>query len=121
MILSLKEDLFLNQLISRALLVNIQFVFSFWDLSENGNQKIIQIDIADNNAKTIGTKYLRHQQEVLNNWFERPKNSNEHILPPLSNTLTVKTDNTDTRRIERDPIFWALFVARETIFKMQSM
>jgi len=77
--------------------------FLIWDLSENGNQKIIPIDIADNNAKTIGTKYLRliNKKEVLNNWFERPKNSNEHILPPLSNALTVKTDNTDTRHRAR--------------------
>ena len=37
----------------------------------------------------------------MNNWFPRPQNTNEYILPPLSNGITVKDDNTDTRHRAR--------------------
>jgi hypothetical protein len=73
--------------------------FLIWNLSKNGDSKTIEIDITNNEAQTIGVKHLRliEKKDVLNNWFPRPQNSNEFILPPLSNAITVKNGNTDTR------------------------
>ena len=77
--------------------------FLIWNLSKQGENKTVEIDIADEQAKTIGVKYLKlnDKKEVLNNWFPRPQNSNNYILPPLSNGLTVKEDNLDTRHRAR--------------------
>jgi hypothetical protein len=41
------------------------------------------------------------KKDVLNNWFPRPQNTKDYILPPLSNGITVKNDNTDTRHRAR--------------------
>ena len=77
--------------------------FLIWNLSKNGDCKTIEIDITNNEAKTIGVKHLRliEKKDVLNHWFPRPQNSNEFILPPLSNAITVKDGNTDTRHRAR--------------------
>jgi hypothetical protein len=77
--------------------------FLIWNLSKNGDGKTIEIDITNNEAQTIGVKHLRliEKKDVLNNWFPRPQNSNEFILPPLSNAITVKDGNTDTRHRAR--------------------
>jgi hypothetical protein len=77
--------------------------FLIWDLSKKGYHKIVDIDISNDDAETIGVKHLRliDKKDVLNNWFERPQNSNDFILPPLSNGITVKHDNLDTRHRAR--------------------
>lgn len=77
--------------------------FLIWNLSQNGESKTIEIDITNNEAQTIGVKHLRliEKKDVLNKWFKRPQNSNEFILPPLSNGITVKDANTDTRHRAR--------------------
>jgi hypothetical protein len=77
--------------------------FLLWNLSKESKSKTIKIDIANEKALNIGIKHLAliEKKDVLNKWFERPKNSNEYILPPLSNGITVKSDNTDTRHRAR--------------------
>jgi hypothetical protein len=77
--------------------------FLIWNLSERIKKKKIEIDISNNEAETIGVKHLRliKKEDVLNNWFVRPQNSAEYILPPLSNGITIKYDNTDTRHRAR--------------------
>jgi hypothetical protein len=92
--------------------------FLIWNLSKPGGSKTIEIDIADTEAKTIGVKHLRliDKGDVLNNWFPRPKNSAAHILPPLSNGITVKHGNTDTRHRAR-PDFLASICSKGNDFQ----
>jgi hypothetical protein len=77
--------------------------FLIWDLSKKQQKKEIQIDIANENAQNIGVKHLKliEKKDVLNNWFKRPKNSQDYILPPLSNGITVKEGNKDRRHRAR--------------------
>lgn len=77
--------------------------FLIWNLSKPSQTKIVEIDIANEDAQTIGVKLLQliEKKDVLNNWFPRPQNTNDYILPPLSNGITVKNDNTDTRHRAR--------------------
>ncbi len=77
--------------------------FLIWNLFKKGKTKTIEIDISADDAETIGIKHLRliNKKDVLNNWFERPQNTNDFILPPLSNGITVKHDNLDTRHRAR--------------------
>jgi hypothetical protein len=79
-----------------------------WNLSKTSQAKTVEIDISYEVAQTIGVKHLNliEKKDVLNNWFPRPQNSNDYILPPLSNGITVKNDNTDTRHRAR-PVFLA--------------
>lgn len=78
--------------------------FLIWDLSKARKDKTIKIDIANDNAVTVGIKHLQlvNKIDVLNNWFERPANSNEYILPPLSNGITVRDTYIDTRHRARE-------------------
>ncbi len=64
----------------------------------------MEIDISNETGVTVGVKHLQliEKSDVLNNWFERPANSNEYILPPLSNGITVREKNTDTRHRARE-------------------
>ncbi|HCT55528.1 MAG TPA: hypothetical protein DF712_24050, partial [Balneola sp.] len=80
--------------------------------------KSISIDIADESAKTIGTKHLQliEKGDVINKWFERPKNSNEYILPPLSNGISVRENNSDTRHRAR-PDFLASICSKGNDFQ----
>ncbi|MHB8260935.1 MAG: hypothetical protein ACYDCN_03820 [Bacteroidia bacterium] len=77
--------------------------FLIWNLSKTGEKKTITIDIANEESRSVGVKHLRliDKKDVLNNWFKRPQNSNEYILPPLSNGIKVKEGNTDTRHRAR--------------------
>lgn len=77
--------------------------FLIWNLDKEKQEKTIEIDIANENAQTIGIKHLQltDKKNVLNNWFPRPQNSNDFILPPLSNGITVKGENTDIRHRAR--------------------
>ncbi len=77
--------------------------FMIWNLSKKMQHKTIQIDISNNNGLNIGTKHIQliSKKEVLNNWFKRPKNSNDYILPPFSNGISIKVENTDIRHRAR--------------------
>lgn len=77
--------------------------FLIWNLSKPRDNKTVEIDISNEEGQSMGIKHLQliGKQDVLNNWFTRPQNSNDYILPPLSNGLTVKNDNTDTRHRAR--------------------
>ena len=77
--------------------------FLIWNLSKKRRNEQIEIDIANSEGATIGVKHLKliNKKDVLNNWFPRPKNSNNYILPPLSNGITVKSKNADTRHRAR--------------------
>lgn len=77
--------------------------FLIWNLGLPRDKDTIEIDISNNNGNTIGVKHLRliSKKDVLNNWFIRPQNSNEYILPALSNGITVKYENTDIRHRAR--------------------
>ena len=92
--------------------------FLIWDLSKKGDTKSIEIDIANDDAKTIGVKHVRliDKKDVLNNWFTRPENTNKFILPPLSNGITVKEDNTDIRHRSR-PDFLASICSKGNDFQ----
>lgn len=97
---------------------NFPIGFLIWNLSHKGVTKTIEIDITDNNAQTIGVKHLKliEKKDVLNSWFTRPQNSNDYILPPLSNGITVKSDNTDTRHRAR-PDFLASICSKGNDFQ----
>lgn len=77
--------------------------FLISNLSKPGDTKTVKIDIANDQAETVGVKHLQliDKKDVLNNWFKRPQNSKDYILPPLSNGITVKYENTDTRHRAR--------------------
>lgn len=82
---------------------NYPIGFLIWNLSKAGETKTVEIDISNEQAETIGVKHLQliEKENVLNNWFPRPQNSNDYILPPLSNGITVKNGNIDTRHRAR--------------------
>jgi hypothetical protein len=92
------------------------------ELIKKSEAKTVEIDIANSSAQTIGIKHLRliDKKDVLNNWFLRPQNSNDYILPALSNGITVKNDNTDTRHRAR-PDFLASVCSKGNDFQMLSM
>lgn len=77
--------------------------FLIWNFSKTSQAKTVEIDIANEYAQNVGVKYLQliEKKDVLNNWFPRPQNTNDCILPPLSNGISVKNDNTDTRHRAR--------------------
>jgi len=77
--------------------------FLIWDLGKASGQTVVEIDIANREGETVGVKHLRliEKSDVLNNWFPRPSNSAEYIMPPLSNGITVKEGNTDIRHRAR--------------------
>jgi len=74
-----------------------------WNLSKKGEAKSVEIDISDSRGVTVGVKHLRliKKNDVLNNWFPRPQNSKDYILPALSNGITVTDGNIDTRHRAR--------------------
>ncbi|MGI8670525.1 MAG: hypothetical protein ACR2J3_11885, partial [Aridibacter sp.] len=78
--------------------------FLIWNLSKPRDKKSVEIDIANEDAFTVGVKHLQliDKKDILNNWFERPANSNEYILPPLSNGITVRENHIDTRHRARE-------------------
>ncbi|MDZ4844584.1 MAG: hypothetical protein SH857_03440 [Chitinophagales bacterium] len=84
--------------------------YLIWNLSKPRESKSVEIDIANEEAQTIGVKHLRliEKEDVLNNWFERPQNSKDFILPPLSNGITVKHCNADTRHRARPDFLGSL-------------
>ncbi|MCG8786395.1 hypothetical protein G1K52_11560 [Tenacibaculum finnmarkense] len=92
--------------------------FLLWNLSKEREQKSIAIDITDDSAKTIGAKHLQliDKGDVINKWFERPKNSNDYILPPLSNGISVRANNTDIRHRAR-PDFLASICSKGNDFQ----
>lgn len=92
--------------------------FLIWNLSKPGEKKSVEIDIADITGATIGVKHLQliEKKDVLNNWFKRPLNSNDYILPALSNGITVKDGNTDTRHRAR-PDFLASICSKGNDFQ----
>lgn len=92
--------------------------FLIWNLSNPGETKSVEIDISNDEGATIGVKHLRliEKKDVLNNWFTRPQNSNNYILPALSNGITVKAGNTDTRHRAR-PDFLASICSKGNDFQ----
>jgi hypothetical protein len=77
--------------------------FSIWNLSKRGKSKTVEIDILNDDTRTIGVKHLRliGKDDVLNKWVSRPQNSGNYILPALSNGINVKEGNIDTRHRAR--------------------
>ena len=92
--------------------------FLVWNLSKQSDSRTIEIDIANEKAINIGVKHLAliEKKDVINNWFERPKNSNDYILPPLSNGVKVKDNNTDSRHRAR-PDFLASICSKGNDFQ----
>ncbi|HOZ68945.1 MAG TPA: hypothetical protein PLB49_03600 [Chitinophagaceae bacterium] len=92
--------------------------FLIWNLSKHGERKSVEIDISNSEAATIGVKHLQliKRKDVLNYWFQRPQNSNDYILPALSNGITVKDGNTDTRHRAR-PDFLASICSKGNDFQ----
>ncbi|HRO41797.1 MAG TPA: hypothetical protein PL009_03130 [Flavipsychrobacter sp.] len=94
--------------------------FLIWNLSKKrtAKQAEIQLDIANDDAETVGIKHLRliSATDVLNNWVQRPQNSNNYILPALSNAITVKSGNIDTRHRAR-PDFLASICSKGNDFQ----
>jgi len=77
--------------------------FSIWNLSKKRKSNQVIFDIASQDGLNIGIKHLKliAKKDVINFWFKRPKNSKNYILPPLSNGITVKEKNADTRHRAR--------------------
>ncbi len=79
--------------------------FLIWDLSHSRplGVKTVPLDICNNDGVVVGEKHLSliQTEDVLNKWFSRPQNSNQYILPPLSNAITVKDGNVDRRHRAR--------------------
>jgi hypothetical protein len=92
--------------------------FLIWNLSKPNKSEMVEIDIANDEGETIGVKNLRliDKKDVLNNWVIRPQNSKTYILPPLSNGITVKKDNEDTRHRAR-PDFLASICSKGNDFQ----
>lgn len=92
--------------------------FLIWNLSKKSETKYIEIDIANEQAETIGIKHLQliDKKDVINNWVTRPQNSNDYILPAMSNGITVKDGNTDTRHRAR-PDFLASICSKGNDFQ----
>jgi hypothetical protein len=97
---------------------NFPISFLIWNLSKKSEAKSVEIDIANSSGATIGIKHLRliEKNDVLNNWFKRPQNSNDYILPAMSNGITVKDGNTDTRHRAR-PDFLASICSKGNDFQ----
>jgi hypothetical protein len=97
---------------------NFPISFLIWNLSKKSEAKSVEIDIANSSGATIGVKHLRliEKNDVLNNWFKRPQNSNDYILPAMSNGITVKDGNTDTRHRAR-PDFLASICSKGNDFQ----
>lgn len=92
--------------------------FLIWNLSKQRVKNTVEIDISNENAENIGVKHLKliNKNEVLNKWFERPQNSKQHILPPLSNGITIKEGNKDKRHRAR-PDFLASICSKGNDFQ----
>lgn len=92
--------------------------FLIWDLSQKGKDKYIKIDISNKYGENEGIKHLKliEKNDVINNWFDRPQNSNNYILPPLSNGIKVKEDNEDIRHRAR-PDFLASICSKGNDFQ----
>ena len=77
--------------------------FLIWNLSKQRENKLVKIDISNVEAQTVGVKHLKliAKKDVINNWFKRPQNSKNYILPALSNGINIKEGNTDTRHRAR--------------------
>jgi len=92
--------------------------FLIWNLAKPRDKNVIEVDILGNNANAIGVKHLRliNKKDVLNNWFTRPQNSSNYILPPLSNGITIRLDNADTRHRAR-PDFLASICSKGNDFQ----
>ncbi|MCB0471746.1 MAG: hypothetical protein KDC55_12240 [Ignavibacteriae bacterium] len=92
--------------------------FLIWNLQEPRSNNIINVDISNSTGTTIGIKHLKliDKKDVLNNWFNRPENSKDYILPALSNGITVKQGNADTRHRAR-PDFLASICSKGNDFQ----
>ncbi|MBK7104797.1 MAG: hypothetical protein IPH62_05895 [Ignavibacteriae bacterium] len=92
--------------------------FLLWNLEKKNNINKIQLEICNDESKSIGYKYISliTKNDVINKWFSRPENSKDFILPPLSNGITVKEDNTDTRHRAR-PDFLASICSKGNDFQ----
>jgi len=94
--------------------------FLIWNLSQKRekNSNTVSMDICDDQGNTIGIKHLSliQKDDVINRWFERPQNSDSYILPPLSNGITVKENNVDTRHRAR-PDFLASICSKGNDFQ----
>lgn len=92
--------------------------FMIWNLSKSRKSKSVNIDIINNEAISIGVKHLKliQKEEVINKWFDRPSNSKDYPLPSLSNGITVRTDNADTRNRARED-FLASICSKGNDFK----
>ena len=94
--------------------------FLIWDLSQSrhNNENEVIIDICNDQGINVGTKHLSliEKNDVINKWFQRPKNSDEFILPPLSNGITVKEGNVDKRHRSR-PDFLASICSKGNDFQ----
>jgi len=77
--------------------------FLIWNLAKPKDRDELAIDISNHDGESVGSKHLRliKKGDVLNNWFPRPSNSAEFIMPPLSNGITVKDGNVDIRHRAR--------------------
>jgi hypothetical protein len=97
---------------------NFPIGFLLWNLSTPKNTDTVQIDISNVDTRTIGIKNLRmiEKENVLNNWVYRPQNSNQYILPALSNGITIKEGNIDTRHRAR-PDFIASICSKGNDFQ----
>jgi hypothetical protein len=82
---------------------NFPVSFLIWNLSKKRKNNTVLIDILNNDAHSIGVKHLHliDRDDVLNKWVQRPPNSNNYILPALSNGINVKEGNVDTRHRAR--------------------
>jgi hypothetical protein len=92
--------------------------FLIWNLSKIRENKTVEIDISNENAQTIGIKQLQliSRKDVLNNWFTRPQNKRDYILPAFSNAITVKEKLVDTRHRARQD-FLASIASRGNDFQ----
>lgn len=97
---------------------NFPISFLIWNLAKPSNVNSVDIDIANSSGATIGIKHLRliKKEDVLNNWFKRPENTKDYILPAMSNGITVKDGNTDTRHRAR-PDFLASICSKGNDFQ----
>lgn len=107
---------------SKAFYGNKEFPVGFlvWNLtkSEHLEDQTITLDIRDEDTSRIGYKTIPSvtRDNFLSKWCERPKT--DHIMPPLSNALTVVEGHKDVRD-KAAPGFLCSLMAKGNDFQNQ--
>jgi len=94
--------------------------FLVWNLASSqqlADQEII-LDVFNTAVEKYKSKKItiKPSNQLINEWFTRPRNSKNNKMPPLSNAITIKADNED-RRDRARPDFLASIMSKGSDFE----